>query len=80
MERKDQWRRKGMRRRRWRWREGIGLRYITRRHGAEAHNGVLIKKSILGRAELSKAFAGRRVQVGMLSREIGKAALSASLQ
>lgn len=51
MERKDQ-----CRSRRIRQREGNGLRYITTRHEAEAHNKVFIKKCM----------------VGKLSREIGK--------
>lgn len=42
--------------------EGTGLRYITTRHRAEAHNGVLIKKYILGRARMRGTFQ-ERVQV-----------------
>lgn len=57
-----------------RWPE---MQYITMRHGAEAHNGMLIKKSILGRAGLHGALQ-KRVKVGVLSAEAGKAALSAA--
>lgn len=38
-------------------REGTGPRYIATRHAAEANNGVLIKKYILGRARLSGSFS-----------------------
>lgn len=60
-----------------RWREGTSLRYITARHRTEAHNGVLIKKSILGCAGLRNALQ-EKVQVGTLSEKIGKAILSAT--
>lgn len=41
-------------------REGSGPRYITMRHAAEANNGVLIKKYILGRALPSGTFSRDR--------------------